>query len=416
VTEHQLFLLLAESALLVLAARVGGEIAIRLGVAQVVGELAMGILLGPSLFGAVWPGGFRALFPPDLTQRNVLEMIGWIGVIFLVLVSGMEVELGVLRSSSRVVVWGWIGGFLLPFTLGIGLGLATPSSLIPVGIQRSVFAVFLGTAMSISAIPVIARILMDMKLIGTRVGTIILSSAVADDTIGWVVLAVITSIVLRHRVDVPTVAVALLGTLAFVILAFTLGQRLVAMALRGAERVRVPYAKTTAAMLILFAFGAITQAIHVHLVLGCFVAGILISRVHWDRQTIEPLRTVGMAFFTPFFFAYTGLKVDLTTLKGSAAWVAAAAVVVACVGKFVGAGLGARFGGLPRWEALAVGAGLNARGAMELVIAAVGLSIGVLSLAMYSAIVLMAVVTTLMAAPILRACLRRASAEELVTL
>ena len=123
-----------------------------------------------------------------------------------------------------------------------------------------------------------------------------------------------------------------------------------------------------------------------------------------------------MAFFTPFFFAYTGLKVDLTTLKGSAAWVAVAAVVVACVGKFAGAGLGARFGGLPRWEALAVGAGLNARGAMELVIAAVGMSIGVLSLAMYSAIVLMAVVTTLMAAPILRACLSRASAEEPVQL
>ena len=411
-TEHQLFLFLAEVAVLVATARLGGEIALRLGIAQVVGELVFGILLGPSLFGALWPGGFRALFPSDPAQRNLLEVMGWIGVIFLVLLAGLETRLGILKRASRAVVFGWVGGFALPFAGGLGLGYLIPSRLIPAGIERPVFALFIATAMSISAIPVIARILMDLQLFRTRIGMVILSTAIADDTVGWIVLAVVTGLVQRHTFDFAGVATALLGTGLFLVLAFTVGQWLVRRALRASGRLRVPFAKTTVVLLIVLAGGSITQAIHVHLVLGTFVAGILVLRSPArERASVEPLRTVGMSLFVPFFFAYTGIKVDLTTLRGSTLVVAAAAVAVACLGKFIGGGLGARLGGLSTWEALAVGAGLNARGAMELVIAAIGLSIGLLSLPMYSIIVLIAVVTTLMAAPILRSCVRRAATE-----
>jgi K+:H+ antiporter len=411
-TEHQLFLFLAEVTLLVVVARLGGEIALRLGIAQVVGELVFGILLGPSLFGALWPGGFRALFPADPVQRDLLEIMSWVGVIFLVLLSGLETRLGVLRRAGRAVVSGWIGGFALPFAGGLGLAFLIPDRLIPAGIDRWVFALFIATAMSISAIPVIARILMDLQLLRTRIGTVILSTAVADDTVGWIVLAIVTGLVQSHRIDLPTVATAIVGTGVFLVLAFTVGQWLVRMALRASDALRVPFAKTTVVLAIVFIGGAITQAIHVHLVLGSFVAGILIFRSPArERASIEPLRTVAMSFFVPFFFGYTGIKVDLTTLRGSALVVALAAVAVACAGKFIGGGLGSRLGGLPKWEALAVGAGLNARGAMELVIAAIGLSIGVLSLPMYSIVVLIAVVTTLMAAPILRFCVDRATPE-----
>jgi Kef-type K+ transport system membrane component KefB len=211
---------------------------------------------------------------------------------------------------------------------------------------------------------------------------------------------------------VPAVAIALVGTLAFLVLAFTVGQWLVNRTLRAAERMKMPFAKTTAVLVIVFVGGAITQALHVHLVLGSFVAGILVFRSPArERASVEPLRTVGMSFFVPLFFSYTGIKVDLTTLRGSTLLVAVVAVAVACLGKFIGGGVGAHLGGLSKWEALAVGAGLNARGAMELVIAAIGLSIGVLSLPMYSIVVLIAVVTTLMAAPILRSCVRRVPAD-----
>jgi Kef-type K+ transport system membrane component KefB len=237
---------------------------------------------------------------------------------------------------------------------------------------------------------------------------VIVSTAVADDTVGWILLAVITGLVERHRLDVATVATALLGTAAFLLFAFTVGQWLVNRTLRAAESFSMPFAKTTAVLVIVFVGGAMTQAIHVHLVLGSFVAGILVFRSPArERGSVEPLRTVGMSFFVPLFFAYTGIKVDLTTLRGSTLAVAVLAVGLACISKFLGSVVGARLGGLSKWEALAAGAGRNARGAMELVIAAIGLSIGVLSLPMYSIVVLIAVVTTLMAAPILRACVRR---------
>jgi len=407
-TEHQLFLFLAEVVVLVGAARLGGELAIRLGIAQVVGELVAGILLGPSLLGKLWQGGFQALFPPDQAQRSFLELLSWIGVILLVLLSGLETRLGILRHVGKAVVTGWIGGFFLPFLLGFGLGWIVPRDLIGPGIARPVFALFLATAMSISAIPVIARILIDLELFQSRIGMLIISTAVADDTVGWIVLAVVSGLALRHDFDAKTVTVALVGTGLFLVLAFTLGQWLVRRALALSAKLRMPFGQATVILSIVFLGGAITQAIHVHLVLGSFVAGILIARSPGrDPATIDSIWRVGMGFFIPFFFGYTGIKVDVTTLTGSALPIAALAVVVACVGKFVGGGVGARIGGLSRWEALAVGTGLNARGAMELVIAAIGVSIGVLTVPMYTIIVLIAVLTTLMAAPMLRYCVRR---------
>lgn len=411
-SDHQLFLFLAEVTVLVVGARLGGELAVRLGVAQVVGELVIGISVGPSLFGKLWPGGFNALFPADPTQRGFLELLSWIGVIFLVLLAGFETRLGIVRKERKAVVAGWVGGFGLPFVLGFGLGWVIPGRLIGVGVARPVFALFIGTALSISAIPVIARILMDLNLLQTRIGMVTISSAVADDTVGWIVLAVVTGLALERQVDTGTVAVALVGTGVFLVFAFTVGQWLVRKAFVASRRLKAPFAQGTVTLAIVFIGGAITQAIHVHLVLGSFVAGILIARTSWkvrDREMIESIRRVGMAFFIPFFFGYTGIKVDLTTLTGSTLLVAVAAMIAACAGKLIGATAGARFGGLTFWEAMAVGAGRNARGAMELVIAAIGLSIGILTLPMYTIIVLIAVLTSLMAAPLVRYFVQRAS-------
>jgi Kef-type K+ transport system membrane component KefB len=409
-TDRQLFLFLAEVVVLVVAARVGGEIALRLRIPEVVGELVLGICLGPSLFGALWPGGFAALFPADPAQRDLLEIMGWLGVIFLVTLSGFETRLGVLRRAGRAVLGGWLGGFFVPLALGFGLGWLIPESLVGPGIARPVFASFVAIAMSISAIPVIARILMDLDLLKTRIGMVVMSTAVADDTIGWILLAVVTGLA-TGALDLPSVLTALVGTAAFLVLAFTVGQRLVRLALSASDRLRMPHAKTTVMLAIVLIGGAITEAIHVHLVLGTFVAGILVGRSPGrDRVGRDTIRTLGMALFVPFFFAYTGIKVDLTTLTGPALATAGAAIAVAVVGKGAGGLLWARAGGLSWWEAAAVGAGRNARGAMELVIAAIGLSIGVLTLPMYTIVVLIAVLTTLMAGPLLRTCVHRARA------
>lgn len=407
-TEHQLFLFLAEVAVLFAAARVGGEIATRIGIPMHVGELICGMLLGPSLLGWVWPEAFDALFPGDQLQRSLLEILSWMGIIFLVLIAGLETRLGILRRTPGAVLGGWIGGFGLPFMAGFALGMVFPEQLVPPDIEQPIFALFLATAMSISAIPVIARILMDLDLYGTRLGMIILSTAIADDTIGWVVLSIVAGLA-TGGVEVGAVARTVLLTAAFIVLAFSVGKRLVRRAMRFSSRLRMPYPQLSMMIFLIFAFGALTQAIGVHLVLGAFVAAILIGRnQRIDPEAVAAVRHVGMGFFVPFFFAYTGIKVDLTTLHGSAFVFTVLAVLVACLGKIIGGGLGARLGGLPKWEALAVGFGLNARGAMELVIAAIGLSIGLLTDATYAIIVLIAVLTTVMAAPLLKFCVARA--------
>jgi Kef-type K+ transport system membrane component KefB len=410
-TEHQLFLFMAEVAVLFLAARIGGEIAARIGIPLHVGELVVGMLLGPSLLGWVWPEAFEAVFPKDVLQRGLLDIFSWTGIVFLVLIGGLETRLGILRRARGAVLGGWLGGFWLPFVAGFGLGMVFPDSLVPSGIDRPVFALFLATAMSISAVPVIARILMDLDLYKTRIGMVILSSAIADDTIGWVVLAVVAGFA-SGGVDTGSVIWTIFLTGAFLIASFTLGKKFVRKAMRFSAHLRMPYPQVSMMLLMVFAFGAITQAIGVHLVLGSFVAAILIGRIpSVDKTATDAVRQVGMGFFVPFFFAYTGIKVDLTSLHGSALTFTIFAVVVACLGKVIGGSVGARLGGLPKWEAIAVGVGLNARGAMELVIAAIGLSIGVLNEASYAIIVLIAVLTTVMAAPLLKFCVRRAGPE-----
>jgi K+:H+ antiporter len=415
VTEHQLFLFMAEVAVLFLAARIGGEIAARLRIPLHVGELVIGMLLGPSLLGLVWPDAFHAVFPAEPLQRSLLDIFSWTGIVFLVLIGGLETRLGILRRVRGAVLGGWIGGFGLPFVCGFGLGMLFPDELVPTGIQRPVFALFLATAMSISAIPVIARILMDLNLYKTRVGMIILCTAIADDTIGWIVLAVAAGLA-AGGLETASVVRTLLLTTAFIGLAFTLGKNAVRRLMKASRRLKMPYPQLSMMLLLVFAFGALTQAIGVHLVLGAFVAAILIGRVRGiEEESITSVRQIGMGFFVPFFFAYTGIKVDLTTLHGSALTFTVLAVLVACGTKIVGGSVGARIGGLPKWEALAVGFGLNARGAMELVIAAIGLSIGILNETTYAIIVLIAVLTTVMAAPLLKFCIVRAGPEALAS-
>jgi Kef-type K+ transport system membrane component KefB len=414
VTEHQLLLFLCEVLALFAAARIGGEIAVRAGLPSHVGEVVAGMLLGPSLFGRIWPAGFAALFPADPAQRALLDVVSWIGVILLILLAGLETRLGILRRVGRAAVGASVGGFALPFLLGFGLGLLAPDALVPGGIARAAFAAFLATAMSISAIPVIARILTELDLYRTAVGMVVLASAIVSDVLGWIVVALVAGWVEGANDTWPVARTALL-TGVFLAAAYVVGRPLVAASMRLArERLRMPSAELATMLVLVFAGAAFTQAVGVHLVLGALVMAILIGRSRSvDPAAVEALNHLADGFFAPFFFAYTGLKVDVTTLRGSALAFAAAAVVVACASKIVGGSLGARAGGLPRWEALAVGLGLNARGAMELVIAAIGLSIGVIGEATYAIIVLIAILTTILAAPTLRIAMRRAGPEAL---
>jgi Kef-type K+ transport system membrane component KefB len=407
--EHELLVFLVDVLLLVVVARIGAELAARVGVPLVIGELLLGICVGPTILGRLWPQGLEWLFPSDPAHHAVLDGLSWIGVLFLVAISGLETRLGLLRKSGRVVAFAWTGGFLLPFGCGFVFGLFVPTTLIGPGIERPVFAFFLAIAMAISAIPVIARILLDLGTYRTRTGMVILSSALADDTLGWVLLGIVSAIVGGGTVSASSIWWAVAGTLAFLVLAFSIGRVLVRLAIRTSERAKIPHAQATVMLALVLGGGAITQALGVHMVLGAFVMAILLGRSRGIRpEAVAAIRQIGFGFFIPFFFAYTGAKADLGSLRGSALVVTLIALTIACASKLIGGGVGARLGGLPKWEAAAVGAGLTARGAMELVIATIGLSLGVLSQVAYAMLVVVAICTSMIAGPLLRICLTRA--------
>ena len=267
----------------------------------------------------------------------------------------------------------------------------------------------MGTALGISALPVIAKILSDLDLMRRNIAQVLLAAAMADDIAGWILLGMVAGLAQSGSLDAGRLAFTVAGLVIFLGLAFTLGQRGVDALLRGVLVRRWGLSGSlTAVLLVALAAGATTHAIGLEAVFGAFIAGIVLGRSRFhDTEVFSQLDGVTRSFFAPLFFATAGLRVDLGLLRDPQvlAW-GAAVIVVASVSKAGGAYLGSRLAGLPVREGLALGVGLNARGAVEIVVATVGLSLGVLNPKSYALVVLMAIVTSMMAPPLLRWVLR----------
>jgi Kef-type K+ transport system membrane component KefB len=407
IPAHQVLVLLLELALLLTCAVALGRLARRFGLPPVVGELSAGVLIGPSILGQLAPGLSDWLIPQDASQLHLLDAVGFVGVVLLVAFGGMEINVRVVRRwvGSAALISG--SGFLLPLALGIGAGLLLPITLLGgTDPDRTVFALFLGVAMCVSAIPVMIKTLLDMNLMRRRVGILALTAGVIDDTFGWVLLSVIAAMAtagVRPGTVITSVA-WILTILAFCVL---IGGRLFRTLLTAAER-SGPGTTIATAFVLVISSAAATQAMGLEAILGAFAAGVLIGNVPGMSAHLQPLGTVVMGVLAPIFFATAGLRIDLTALSDPAILGSAVIVIViAIVGKFVGAYFGSRLSGLRPWEAIAIGAGMNARGVIEVVIAMVGVRLGVLSTAGYTIIVLVAIVTSVMAPPILRFAMLR---------
>lgn len=406
---HQLLVFLLQLGVLLLAAVLLGRLATRLGTVAVVGELCAGVLLGPSVLGHLSPPSERWLLPADAAQLHLLDAVGQVGVLLLVGVTGMHLELGLARRRSRAAVCVSAGGLVLPLALGVGTGMLLPASLLAGG-GRTVFALFLGTALCVSAIPVIAKTLFEMRLLHRDVGQLIMTAAVIDDTVGWLLLSVVAATA-GTGLRAGRVVFSLLSVLTVLAVAAVVGRPLVRWAMHAATR-SGPGSTVPVAVVVLLLCSAGTQALGLEAILGALVAGLLIGssgRVDLDR--LVPLREFGLAVLAPVFFATAGLRMDLGALRRPVvAGAAAAVVLVAVVGKVVGAYLGGRAGRLDRWTALALGAGMNARGVVGVVIAMAGLRLGVLTVEMYTVVVLAAIVTTVLTPPSLRWAVQRIDA------
>ncbi|GAB1516576.1 cation:proton antiporter [Actinophytocola sp. KF-1] len=398
--------------LLLLLAVVLGRLAVRCRLPALAGELSAGVLLGPSVLGALWPGLGEALAFGQPQQQHLLEAVGQVGVLLLVGITGMHVDLGLARGRSATVSKVSAAGFVLPFAIGIPVALCIPAALVPDGADRATFALFIGIVLGISAIPVIARTLLDMDLLHRDIGQLTMCAVMLNDTAGWVLLAVVSGIATAglHAHTLLTTAAGLLAAVAGALLLRPLARSVLRRTTGGGP--------TTGVVCVLVLLGATgTQALGLEAVFGAFVVGLVLSHGRLVRmELLVPLRTTVLAVLSPVFFALAGLRMDLTSLAHWPVLATGAVVLIAAVvGKFAGAYLGARLSRLSHWEGLALGAGMNARGVVEIVIAMVGLRLGLLSPEIYTVVVLIAIVTSLMAPPVLRWAMARVTETEAET-
>ncbi|WP_181766372.1 cation:proton antiporter [Streptomyces albidus (ex Kaewkla and Franco 2022)] len=405
---HQLLVFLLQVGLLVLLAVVCGRLATRLRMPAVTGELCVGILLGPTVLGNTAPALAEWLLPRSASQFHLLDALGQIGVVLLVGVTGMEMDTRLVRRRGTAALSVGLGGLLLPLALGFAAGWAAPGSLIPESSDRLVFALFIAVALCVSALPVIAKTLTDMNLIHRNVGQLTLAAGMVDDIIGWILLSVVSAMAVGEA-DTTSVAAPLAATALVLACTFLIVRPLVRRGMRAAERSGESATTVAGATALILLSAAATHALGLEAMFGAFLAGMLIaSGSHSVRARLAPLRTVVLSVLAPLFFATAGLRVELGALTHPQVLAAAAALlVIAVVGKVAGAYFGARVAGIGPWESLALGGGLNARGVIQLVIATVGLRIGVLTPTAYTLIVLVAIATSLMAPPLLRFAMRR---------
>ena len=403
-------LFVAQIVLLLVVGRTLGELMQRIGQPAIMGQLLAGILLGPSVLGAVLPQVQHAIFPSANSQKIMIDAVSQLGILLLLLLTGMETDLALIGRLRRAAASVSIAGISVPFGCGVLMGEFMPQAMLPRPELRLITALFLGTALSISSVKIVAAVVRDMNFMRRTIGQLIVASAIVDDTIGWIIIAVIFGLALHGRVEVVPLGLSIVGTVLFLALSLTLGQRAVSAVIRWTNDNFVSELPVITAILVIMGVMALmTHLIGVHTVLGAFVAGILVGRSPILTQHVrDQLRGPIVALFMPVFFGIAGLSADLTVLRDPALLlVAGGLILIAGLGKFGGAFLGGTLAGLSRRESLALGCGMNARGSTEVIVATIGLSMGALNQTLYTMIVAMAFVTTMAMPPTLRWALAR---------
>ncbi len=397
---HPQSILLLQILVILVAARVVGVLFRRLGQPAVIGEMLAGILLGPSFLGMLFPGSQAFLFP--MSSMGVLQALSQIGVVLFMFVVGTEMDLDRLRQQAHTTVLVSHASIMAPFFLGAVLSLVIYSTLAPPRIPFVPFALFVSTAMSITAFPVLARILRERGLAGTPLGDTVIACAAVDDVTAWCLLAVVVAVV---RAD------GLAGVLLTILLALVFaGLMLLFVRPRLAGRfgdapggVAHPRAVVAGALAFAFASALFSEVIGIHSFFGAFLAGTVVSSHPRLRGLLkERIETVTSLLLLPLFFAFAGLRTEIGLLGDARSWLACAGIIAVAIAGKLGAGaLAARWTGLPWREALMIGTLMNTRGLMELVVLNVGFDLGILSARMFTMMVLMALVTTCMCGPLL---------------
>jgi len=385
---------------ILLAARVLGWIFQRIGQPRVVGEMAAGIVLGPSLLGHLFPRAFAAVFPAS--SMPALSVLSQLGLLLFMFVVGLEVDLKrILKQRAAVVLISNVS-ILLPLALGVVLATSLYPRFAGERVSFSSFALFMGTAMSITAFPVLARILKERNLLGTGLGAMAISCAAIDDISAWLLLAVLTAMV-HSAQSWHRFAITLLLLVAFVAIMLVPVRRAAALLAFLYRKQGAGMEFISSLILVMLAASWTTERLGVHALFGAFMAGLVMPKnERMTAELVERIESLSLALLLPLFFALTGLRTRIDLLTGKSMWGYTVAIVATAVlGKLAGAALTAKATGMNWRDSLGLGVLMNTRGLVELVILNAGLDLGILSPALFTMMVIMALVTTIMTTPIL---------------
>ena len=398
--QDPLAILLAQIITIILVARVFGWVFKKIGQPSVIGEIIAGIVLGPSLVGLYFPEFSAALFPVE--SLGNLKFLSQIGLILFMFVIGMELDLKVLKNKANEAVVISHASIVIPFALGIGLSYFVYNQFAPEGVKFLSFSLFMGIALSITAFPVLARIVQERGIHKTKLGAIVITCAAADDITAWCILAVVIAIV-KAGTFVSSLYIIMLAVLYVLAMIFIVKPFLKRIGdLYGSKDTIIkPVVAIFFLVLILSSYA--TEVIGIHALFGAFMAGAIMPDVPKFRTIfIEKVEDVALILLLPLFFVFTGLKTEIGLLNDPYLWkVTGFIILVAVVGKFLGSALAAKFVGQSWRDSLTIGALMNTRGLMELIVLNIGLELNVLTPEVFTMMVIMALVTTFMTGPAL---------------
>ena len=397
---HPLPILLLQVIIIMIVVRVFGFLFNKIGQPSVVGEIIAGIVLGPSILGAFFPGLFNFIFPASSFVN--IQFLSQVGLMLFMFVIGMELDISLIRNQAREAVIISHASIIIPYTLGVTLALYLYKQFAPANISFSSFALFMGIAMSITAFPVLARIIQERNLTRTKLGVMAITCAAADDVTAWCILAALIAIVKAGSSASTLFTLGLVITYLLIML-FVVRPLLKKLGTiyNKKEAISKPMMAIVFMVLLLSSFA--TEVIGIHALFGAFLAGVIMPPGMNFRKTVtDKVEDVSLVLLLPLFFVFTGLRTHIGLLNQGHLWVACGWIIlIAVAGKFGGSTIAAKAVGQTWKDSLSIGALMNTRGLMELVVLNIGYDLGILNAEVFTMMVIMALVTTLMTSPAL---------------
>jgi len=403
--------LLMQLAIMLSFGRLMAEAARKFKQPAVVGEIIAGIILGPTILGTFTPELFEMLFPATGASAVVLDGFIQVAVVLLLFIAGMEVDLHVVFQQGKQALYVSLVSLLIPFAAGFIITWFVPDlfGYNDAG-QKLVFAMFIGTVMAITALPVIARVLMDLEVFKTRLGMLIIASAMIIDILGWLIFTVILNM-MGNSAETPSLVKTIWVTLGFTAIMLTVGKWLINLSLPWINRYLAwPGGLLSLSLALCFLAAAFTEYIGIHSIFGAFIIGVALGdSTHLSERAKEIIHQFINNIFAPLFFISIGLGINF--IDSFNIQIVLSIVIVAFIFKVLGATLGAKMGGLNKYESFAVGFGMNTHGTLEVILGAIALQAGLISDEVFVAILVMVVISIIAAAPLMKYCLKFAAAQ-----